>query len=559
MRTLESFFETTLNCFECALALTHSASDFGKTRPHTQSFTIMCVFKEWVLQHPDRYSILTSELKARALETVLSTRGSSALVDVVCQAYRLEEDAYSYMGYIRDLLQKQFFNEASTLVIRLNLQQQFQLREIAVPLFLLDKLSLLDNYLADHPDLQEEMVRYLDRLYKDSRPVRSLVRSLNLKDNGKAKLHPKTLGKAISRMLKQYDLPADTCRNVQSSRSKRAMKYLIHKRYDELEYSGPSWREMVLQVVQDNEDLHLDLVRELMDVNEYESALGFALRLNLPEERWPAYLYQFRHSYYPKDLTQDMLPAWRADDVSKDTGLFLQLELDLSVVHMVDTAEDFFSCIEVLKTYDVIGMDAEWQPTMGLGPIRLSVVQLAVRDCVYILDMLALAETLTEKDWDLLYTEILAASRIKKLGYGIADDVKLVMETAQSPHAMFDNVVDLSKFAQKLRKDYPTLLKPVNPTAMQYKGLSELTRLVLGMPLNKDEQCSDWENRPLREAQLKYAALDAFCLLQIYDELHCGAREENLDVEVLFEGVRPVTEVHKKAACKPRPPPESWD
>lgn len=45
-----------------------------------------------------------------------------------------------------------------------------------MPLFLLDKLSLLDNYLADHPDLQEEMVRYLDRLYKDSRPVRSLVR-----------------------------------------------------------------------------------------------------------------------------------------------------------------------------------------------------------------------------------------------------------------------------------------------------------------------------------------------------------------------------------------------
>ncbi|KAH9369322.1 hypothetical protein HPB48_012398 [Haemaphysalis longicornis] len=194
-------------------------------------------------------------------------------------------------------------------------------------------------------------------------------------------------------------------------------------------------------------------------------------------------------------------------------------------------------------------MDAEWQPTMGLGPTRLSVFQLAARDRVYILDMLALSETLTEKDWDLLYTEVLAASYIKKLGYGIADDIKLVMETAQSPHAMFDNVVDLSKFAQKLQKDYPTLLKPVNAESMPSKGLSELTRLVLGRPLNKDEQCSDWENRPLREAQLKYAALDAFCLLQIYDELHSAARKKKLDLEDLFEGVQPGAESGQAKRC----------
>ena len=37
------------------------------------------------------------------------------------------------------------------------------------------------------------------------------------------------------------------------------------------------------------------------------------------------------------------------------------------------------------------------------------------------------------------------------------------------------------------------------------KGLSGLTKLTLGLPLDKKEQFSDWERRPLRRSQLTYA------------------------------------------------------
>ena len=60
------------------------------------------------------------------------------------------------------------------------------------------------------------------------------------------------------------------------------------------------------------------------------------------------------------------------------------------------------------------------------------------------------------------------------------------------------------------------------------KSLSDITKRCFGKPLNKSECMSNWERRPLREAQLKYAALDAFVLIQIHDYIQ--SRCKNLGI-----------------------------
>lgn len=537
VKALQTYFDKASNSFECAFLLMCAASDFHKNRPTALSFTIMSVFQEWLLDHSELYpTLLTKELKRRALLAVLKQTNTS-LIDLVCRVYKLKDQSMDYMDVVQDLLIRKHFNEASTIVTALKLQGYFTIEEIAIPLFLMDKMTLLENYVEGLPQLQKELLAYLDALYNDGSRADAVINTLNVKMISKDKIHPKTLAKVISRLLKHYSLPSNVCPHVHYHRSKSALKYLMYKRYTEGDFSEASWREMMCEAVGNNITLKQDLLNELMWVRDYENALSFALKLGLPEHQWPRYLRTFRVQYGQQKV-QELLRSWNLSYEKDDPTKYLPLRLDLCDVHMVDTADGLESCIEVIKDYDVVGIDAEWKPTMGLTPSRLSLVQLAVWDGVYVLDMLKLSNTLSEAQWAQLYTDVLSSNEILKLGFGIAEDLKLLSETIKCPDAKIQNVVDLCSFAEKLRSDHPNMMKPVVPKERGHKGLSELTRILLGLPLNKDEQCSDWENRPLRQSQMKYAALDAFCLLQVYEELYKRAEDEQMNLRDLMEEVK---------------------
>ena len=66
------------------------------------------------------------------------------------------------------------------------------------------------------------------------------------------------------------------------------------------------------------------------------------------------------------------------------------------------------------------------------------------------------------------------------------------------------------------------------------------------MPLNKTEQCSDWEKRPLKSSQIKYAALDAYVLIELYNELYNLVQDDDSLVQKFYQLENYLKKKHNK-------------
>ncbi|KAK9830490.1 hypothetical protein WJX72_012028 [[Myrmecia] bisecta] len=139
-------------------------------------------------------------------------------------------------------------------------------------------------------------------------------------------------------------------------------------------------------------------------------------------------------------------------------------------------------------------------------------------------------------------TELFASADIIKVGFGLSTDLRRLCESYPElpcfggPLAEFlDEASNGSGQAEigshalartvpfRSHVDVLTLARAVWPSdrrkQVERLSLSGLSQLVLGSALDKSQQCSDWDQRPLTPAQVQYAAADAHSLTAIFDAL----------------------------------------
>ena len=167
----------------------------------------------------------------------------------------------------------------------------------------------------------------------------------------------------------------------------------------------------------------------------------------------------------------------------------------------------------------VVGLDAEWRPQTG-SPVAL--LQLATRDRAFLVDALAMAsEDAADEDvaaLDALLSDVVSDATILKIGFGFAHDLARLRRSyprlAATRDATPTRVVDARAVAVVAFPEKRKLAK---------SGLAVVVASVLGAYVDKTEQCSDWQRRPLTRAQLAYAAADAHCLTVVFDRCACAA------------------------------------
>ncbi|KAJ7965309.1 exonuclease mut-7-like [Quillaja saponaria] len=208
-------------------------------------------------------------------------------------------------------------------------------------------------------------------------------------------------------------------------------------------------------------------------------------------------------------------------------------------VHLVTSTDsnEFTHLTQALTRTSLVGLDAEWKPirTPQDSFPTVSLLQIACRlndrrgsdsdesgdSVVFLLDLYSIP---LPSIWVLL-RDVFVSPDILKLGFRFKQDLVYLSSTfcAQGCDPGFDWVepfLDITSVYNHLQhgRNIPK----------QNKSLATICGELLGFSLSKELQCSDWSRRPLTEEQITYAAMDAHCLLKIFNVLQEKVSEEGI-------------------------------
>uniref|UniRef100_A0A3P8UD11 Exonuclease 3'-5' domain containing 3 n=2 Tax=Cynoglossus semilaevis TaxID=244447 RepID=A0A3P8UD11_CYNSE len=531
---------------EDLLTILEGCSGKQKGRSSTVGSQVLMEFLTWIKEQPQvTLSSLPEQealsLQHRALGLLTDTYPS--FVENLINIYQLHSlDPSVLRLHIVKLQGLGYYKEAIVLSTKLKLQNEVNMEEICVPLILQDKLSMVEMFVTGHRDLEEQLVTLLDSWCHPGFTVDEIRRRYPRLFQSKhymGVIQPKVLTKHVLRLVEKFNIDQGMCSNALRKRRLDTLRFLMYKRFGEKSMTEENWSDHVHFVVAEDLELQVKLVELLVDHHSLEKASQVSLRYKIPRNRLPIGVWEKQQSL-PQSLQKKLdSEEWTPSELHRQK--FYQAPLAKEKVHIVNTPEALQRCrVVVLKDDAVVGVDMEWQPTFGCSSAQqVALIQLAVQDHVFLLDLCA-SDFCHHPDTISFVRSLFSQNNVLKLGYGMTGDLKCLLTTwpqlSEEPLKM-EGVLDLLRVHQKIQSNKASGSQNGPKEVLvgegsAEKGLSLLVQQVLGKPLDKTEQMSNWEKRPLRLSQIRYAVADAYCLLEVYTALSSNAAQFGLPADL---------------------------
>jgi len=188
-------------------------------------------------------------------------------------------------------------------------------------------------------------------------------------------------------------------------------------------------------------------------------------------------------------------------EISKEEVAALELIQYEGPIYLIDSMEAFEQEIEQIAVEPVLGFDTETKPSFKKGKVYpTSLIQISSPEKAWIIRVSRIGYP--KRLLDLLSGEIPL-----KIGLGLQDDLRRLRADF---HFEPQGFLDLQNYVQAFRIDE--------------KGLKKISGIVLNRRISKSQQVSNWDADVLSEAQLRYAATDAWICMMIYNSLRASIK-----------------------------------
>ncbi|CAK1603100.1 unnamed protein product [Parnassius mnemosyne] len=525
------FFQTSPDPYRIALVFVIKCKDFKDCKPKTLPFFIMETLQKWSC---DCGAVPENFLKLPAFRVATEQR-SQHFLSLVIKIYQINTIKETIVPIVKDMIKNDNCKLASQVIIAMELFEDISVEDLMFPLILQDKPNMIDEYLSECPSQVGPLLLFLDKLLDKNFSIREYAQ--NYIDENKIshvkyeKIHHKPLGKLVARLCNKFNIPIETCKNLSKNRTVGGLKYLIYQKYVDHNVSSAVWDDLVKDALKQNAESAKEFIDMLLDYDRKE-ALKWVEYLNLPETSLPV---SFKEMSLQEVVSEDS-ENWDVEE--KLPEKYYNLTLPAENIVIIDTAEKFYDLMTThLAGCNVVSIDCEWKPSFGATQSQVALIQIATDSYVYLIDTLIFNKKQYSSFWYSFNKSLLDNAEIIKLGFGLEQDLKEIKASIvglNNIKVKGEGLLDISILWKNLINCGLSLQSNSNNGG---NSLSSLVQTCFGLPLEKSEQCSNWELRPLRTTQIQYAALDAHVLLELYNYLRNQCIEQGINFDEISNDI----------------------